>query len=65
MATWPSNQVRVNIYLSKYILVLFQYWKQLAYDIGTYEEDEVNADGPRGEEIKEEIKNDYTRFDIK
>ena len=44
-STWPSNQ----------------YWKLLALDVGTYDADDINAGGPEGDQIKQTIKEDFTR----
>ena len=45
-STWPSNQ----------------YWKLLALDVGTYDANDINAGGPKGEEIQQTIKEDFARF---
>ena len=44
-STWPSNQ----------------YWKLLTLDVGTYDADDINAGGPEGDQIKQTIKEDFTR----
>ena len=44
-STWPSNQ----------------YWKLLALDVGTYDADDINAGGPKGDLIQQTIKEDFAR----
>ena len=44
------------------LTIVFQYWKLLALDVGTYSESDINTGGPSGEAIKELIKEDFTRF---
>lgn len=41
--------------------MLHQYWKLLALDVGSYSSDDINAGGPKGEEIKQQIKEDFAR----
>ena len=41
---------------------MFQYWKLLALDVGTYSDSDINEGGPKGQAIKELIKEDFTRF---
>ena len=45
-STWPSNQ----------------YWKLLALDVGTYDADDINAGGPKGDLIQQTIKEDFARW---
>ena len=45
-STWPSNQ----------------YWKLLALDVGTYDADDINAGGPKGDLIQQTIKEDFARL---
>ena len=44
------------------LTIVFQYWQQLALDVGTYSASDINAGGPKGQAIKELIKEDFTRF---
>ena len=44
------------------VFIDVQYWKLLALDVGTYSTEDINSVGPKGQEIKEEIKQDYTRY---
>eukprot|EP00090_Calanus_glacialis_P004580 TRINITY_DN13435_c1_g1_i1.p1 TRINITY_DN13435_c1_g1~~TRINITY_DN13435_c1_g1_i1.p1 ORF type:complete len:302 (-),score=83.60 TRINITY_DN13435_c1_g1_i1:31-864(-) len=48
VATWPSNQ----------------YWKLLALDVGTYTPEDINSGGPKGNEIKKTIQQDFTRVEV-
>ena len=38
-----------------------QYWKLLALDVGTYTPEDINSGGPKGNEIKKTIQQDFTR----
>ena len=42
-----------------------QYWQLLALDVGTYDTDDINAGGAKGAEIKQTIKEDFTRYQYK
>ena len=44
------------------LTIVFQYWKLLALDVGTYSESDINTGGSSEEAIKELIKEDFTRF---
>ena len=39
----------------------WQYWQYFALDVGTYEVQDINAGGGKGEEIKAEIQQDYAK----
>ena len=43
------------------VLIITQYWKQLAFSIGGYDAEDINAGGPKGDLIQQQIKQDYTR----
>ena len=63
-STWPSNQVNLSCSKNISSINCCQYWQLFALDVGTYSEEEINEGGPKGQEIKPEIQQDFAKYFI-
>ena len=45
-------------------MFLLKYWQPLAMSIGTYDDNDITAGGTKGLKIRDQIKEDYARFDL-